>query len=402
MGKLSNKEILEKATITTSEIVSAGALNPAQSDKFIDFVIDVTGLSGKVRIVRFRNDSLDIDKIGVGTRVAMPKSEAKDPGNRRKVNHTKITLTPEMVMVPFELSDEYILENIEGDAVEDTVLRLMATQLSNDLEELYIQGDTLGMVRPEGDIIDGGSTTDVVVDTYLKLQQGWLKRSGGTHIVDNNGGNISHQVFTDMLVEMPFKFRRNRRNLKFFVSDTTEQLFRNNLASRIGGLGDQAAQSEINMTPFGVELVPLALLPQTPFVTEHVSLPGTTIVPLLHKNIVVGSEVVVLQTIDASPKVPTTPFIEATDYDMDYATGTIARKGGALSDPSAVKVTYQSESQIMLTEYRNFVLGIGRDITMERDRNIFAGVTEFALTTRVATQLEETDAVVQGINVGLN
>ena len=66
-----------------------------------------------------------------------------------------------------------------------------------------------------------------------------------------------------MMVEMPSKFKRNKRNLKYFASDTTEQLFRNNLASRATGLGDQAATSEINLAPFGVELVPLALLPQT-------------------------------------------------------------------------------------------------------------------------------------------
>ena len=73
--KLSNQEILEKATITTNEIATAGRLNDAQADAFIDFVIDVTGLQGRVRVVRFRNDKLDIDKIGVGKRVAVPKKE---------------------------------------------------------------------------------------------------------------------------------------------------------------------------------------------------------------------------------------------------------------------------------------------------------------------------------------
>ena len=43
-------------------------------------------------------------------------------------------------MVPWELSDEFVTENLEGENVEDTIMRLMATQLSNDLEELYIQG----------------------------------------------------------------------------------------------------------------------------------------------------------------------------------------------------------------------------------------------------------------------
>lgn len=401
--KMSNEEILQKGAIVTADIAAAGRLNDAQADRFIDFVIDVTGLKGKTRVVRFRNDKLDIDKIGVGRRVAVAKKEAKDPGVRRKASFSKVTLQPEEIMVPWELSDEFVMENLEGERVEDTIMRLMATQMSNDLEELYIQGDKLGAIVPEGDLIDGGSPTDVIVDTYLKLQDGWLKLAGQSHIVDHDGQNISNQVFSDMIVEMPSKFKKNKRNLKFFISDTTEQLFRNNLAARATGLGDQAATSEMNLMPFGIELVPLALLPQTPLITEHVTLTGTTPVALEHKNLIVGGETVVLQTIDDNPLSPVTPFVEGVDYNMDYANGTIARDaGGSLSSPSDVKISYLSQSQMWLTEFRNMILGIGREINVEKDRNIYASVTEFAMTARVAVQMEETDACVLGINIGLN
>ena len=400
---MSNEEILQKAAITTNDIAAAGRLNDAQADAFIDFVIDVTGLKGKTRVVRFRNDKLDIDKIGVGRRVAVAKKEAKDPGVRRKANFSKITLQPEEIMVPWELSDEFVMENLEGERVEDTIMRLMATQMSNDLEELYIQGDKLGAIVPEADLIDGGSPTDVIVDTYLKLQDGWLKLAGQSHIIDHDGQNISNQVFSDMIVEMPSKFKRNKRNLKFFISDTTEQLFRNNLAARATGLGDQAATSQLNLMPFGIELVPLALLPQTPLITEHVTLVDTDIIPLANKNLVVGGETVVLRDIDDNPLSPRTPFVEATDYDMDFANGTIARNGGgSISSPSDIKISYLSQSQMWLTEFRNMILGIGRDIQVEKDRNIYSSVTEFAMTARVAVQMEETDACVLGINIGLN
>lgn len=401
-GKMTNKELLEKAVITTAEIAAAGKLNPEQSDRFIDFVIDVTGLQGRVRVVRFRNDKMDIDKIGVGRRVAVPKKEAVDPGVRRRINTSKITLQPEELMVPFELSDEFVSENLEGEAVEDTIMRLMATQLSNDLEELYIQGDKLGPARLESELVEGGSASDAIVDTYLQLQDGWLKRAGASHVVDNDGANVSHQVFSDMIVEMPSKFKRNKRNLKFFASDTTEQLFRNNLAARATGLGDQASSSQINLMPFGIELVPLALLPQTPLVTEHITLSGTTPVALKNKNIVAGSEILVLQSVNQNPKTPVAPFVNGVDYTLDPAAGTIARIGaGGITDPADLKISYLAESQIFLTEFRNLILGLGRDIRMERDRNIFASTTEFAITARVAVEIEETDAVVLGINIGL-
>ena len=188
------------------------------------------------------------------------------------------------------------------------------------------------------------------------------------------------------------------------MSDTTEQLFRNNLASRATGLGDTAATSEVNLRPFGVEAVSLALLPQTPLITEHltVTIAGSPFA-LKNKNIVTGSELVVLQSIDANPKSPVTPFVEGAgnDYTMDYAAGTFTLLAGAISDPSDIKISYLAESQMWLTEFRNMILGIGREIRMERDRNIFGSVTEFALTARVAVEIEETDAVVLGINIGL-
>jgi hypothetical protein len=373
-----------------------------QADTFIDYVIDVTGLQGRTRVVRFRNENMDIDKVNLGNRVCVPHTEATDPAIRRKVNHSKITLSPKTIMIPWEISDVYLEHNIEGDQIESHIMKMFATAAGNDLEDLYVNGDKLGQLSYEGDILEGGSTTEVVVDTYLKLCDGWLKRAGETHIVDHDGVNIKNQVFSDMIIQMPSKFKKNKRNLKFFINDNTEQLYRNNLSSRATALGDTATMSENNMTPFGIELVPLALLPQTPAATEHVTLSGTTTVNLLYKNIVAGTELVVASDIDNAPKVPRVPYVEGTDYTMDYANGTIVRiGGGSIGDGEEVKVTYQTNSRIFLTEYRNLILAIGREMTMESDRNIYSQVNEFAMSIKVDVNIENTDAVVLGINIGL-
>ena len=60
---ISNEELVEKATITTDALAAGGKLNPAQSDRFIDYVIDQTVLQGNTRVVRFRQESLEIDKM---------------------------------------------------------------------------------------------------------------------------------------------------------------------------------------------------------------------------------------------------------------------------------------------------------------------------------------------------
>jgi hypothetical protein len=395
---MTNKELVQKAIITTDQLAAAGKLNPKQADKFIDLVIDVTGLSGNVRVARFRNEQLDIDKINVGQRVALPKTEAVAPSVRRRVYTSKISLNPKNVVVPFEISNDFMLENIEGEAVEDTVIRMMSTQFANDLEELYIDGDALGPSRVEADLVDGGSATDHIKDSYIALHDGWLKLAQGGHVVDANGANISAAIFSKMIKAMPDKWKRVRRNMRFFSSTDHEQNYRNTVAGRATAAGDAALSSTQNLTPYGVEIVPLPLLSSEPRVVRHLTLSGTTAVATGFKNI---SEVYVLpENLAASA---TAPFVEGTDYTLDAVNGTIARiGGGAIGDGDTVKVTFKTQGQCMLTEYRNFILGIGREITIKRDEDIYADVKQYAIHAKVAVQIEEVDAVVLAYNIGLD
>ena len=161
---ISNNELVEKAIVTTDAIASAGKLNTEQFEQFLDYVIDETALKNNARVVTFDAESLEISKIGIGTRAAVPKAEAKDPGVRRGVSTSKVTLTPKEIMVPIEVSDTFMDVNLIGPSVEDVIMRIFATQLGNDLEELYISGNTDGHARLENSIYDGGSSSLYVAD----------------------------------------------------------------------------------------------------------------------------------------------------------------------------------------------------------------------------------------------
>jgi hypothetical protein len=390
-------ELIEKGIITTSSLASGGKLNPEQADKFLDFVFDETGLKNIVRMVKMKAEQYDIDKVGVGRRVAVPKEEATDPGVRRGVQTSKISMNKKAIMVPFEISEEFFEDNIEGEAVEDRIARMMATQFANNLEELYINGDTLGPAVVQSDILEGGSS-DYVKDSYLALQDGWMKLARNGNIVDAEGANISSNVFSKMKNALPNKYRKRLSQLKYFVPMDTEQNYRQALSARGTSMGDNALQTEERIKAFGVELVPLSLLEAAPLKVAHVTLTGTTAVQLNgDKNI---SDVVVhLQTLAGTPTAP----IAGSDYDLDEAAGTIARSAGStLPNPVSVKVTYRSQTEILLTEARNLILGIGRDIKIKKDLDIFKDVRQWAMTVRVAVQIEETEATVLGKNIGLD
>jgi hypothetical protein len=392
---MTNEELVRKAVITTDALASSGKLNPAQSDRFIDYVVDQSVLKNNARTVRFRNESLDIDKIGIGRRMALPKAEAQDPALRRGVTTSKVSLTPKEIIVPFEIGDVFKEINIEGDSIEDHIIQLMAKQLANDMEELFITGDTLGPARLESDLKEGGDTTRHIKDTYIALANGWSRLADSGHVVDANASNIGLSIFGQMLRNLPTKFRRNKNELRWFLSPDLWQLYIEKLATRATALGDSAAGGG-SVNPFGIQAVPLPLWDLNPIVVEHITLNGTTAVALRYgpvTNLVVHDS--------ALGATATTPYIVTTDYIVDTAAGTIARTGGgAISDGQVVKVTYNAGPQIILTHQMNFILGIGRDIRIEKDRDIYKGVNQYAITAKVAVQFEEVDAIVKAKDIG--
>jgi hypothetical protein len=116
----------------------------------------------------------------------------------------------------------------------------------------------------------------------------------------------------------------------------------------------------------------------------------------------IGTTVIV--TPSSLDKTPTTPYIEDTDYSVDRTNGTLSTVAlGAFNAAGVdIKVTYFSRAQIMLTDMTNLIMAIGRDVRIERDRDIYAGVNQFAITTKIAVQVEEVTATVKGINIGLS
>jgi len=396
MAGIPNEELIAKAVITTDALAASGKLNDKQSETFLDYVIEESVLKENARVIKFRAENLNIDKIGVGGRVAFPKAEATDPGHRRGVSTSQIQLTPREIIVPFEIGDLFKEVSLESpEKIETHIIQMMARQLSNDMEELYILGDTVGPAILESEYLDNGSATQYVKDSYLALQDGWSRLADGANVVDAQGANIGLSIFGQMLRAMPTKFRRNKRALRWFLSPDLWQLYTEKLSTRATALGDSAAGGGEH-GPYGVRPVEVPLWSLQPKVVQHVTLTGTTAVALRFgpiSNVVVSTE-----TLGQTPE---TPYAETTDWVADYTAGTIVRAGGTtIGSGDTVKVTYDANPQVLLTHMNNFVVGIGRDIKIEKDRNIYKGVNEYAIHAKVAVQFEELTAIVKGKNIG--
>jgi len=286
---LTPEQLIEKAIIQTTDMTgdtSGGLLQPEIANKFVDYVIDISVMKNNARMEKIAPDQKYIDKVAVGSRVAEPKTQATTTTTRRGITTERVTITCNPIIVPWEISRETLARNIEGEKFEDHVAKMMATALANDLEELFITGDT--------------SSTD----EFLALADGWAQlASDGGHVydaerrsldtVDATNGVITdaRTIFGNMIRSMPNKFKRNRANLRFFCGTNVAQDYIDALSTRATALGDNALAKRFTLTPFGIELVEVPTIPtdlsyQSPTYSDN-----SYIILTHYQNLIVAFEV---------------------------------------------------------------------------------------------------------------
>lgn len=263
------REIIAKAgTISTGSLSAGGLLNPEQARKFIQQTFDATNLNQIIRHEMRHARSGEIDKIGIDRRIVREKIENKDDGYRAGVKTSQIKYNTTAIRLPWEITEDTLRENIEGQPFEQIVTDLMTTQLGIDLEDLYLNGDenkakakdfSDGATYHKGDEVlkDGklyvfkeehsaGSWNEGHVEEigtkgdadFLKINDGWLKQiSEGGHVYDKRSeSGMSLDFFYKALQSMPNKY--NNGKLRWMMSPRRAQeweLYLLNMAKDHGG-----------------------------------------------------------------------------------------------------------------------------------------------------------------------
>lgn len=268
-----SNELLEKVISTSSIGADAtgggGLLTPQQAGTFIDYMWDSTVLGSQVRKIRMRANEVELDRIAIGERLVRLATEAVDDGVNPAVAFTKVSLGTVKLRLDWELSSESLEDGLEGNALEDHIARLMAAQAANDLEDLAINGDTIGHTN----------------DALLKSFDGWRKRlfyggsvldASGIRLPDGSGaGELHRGTFNAALRAMPRKYMDRRGGLKFFTATGLLQdyMYREQLMDQ-GGFPERGGNTEGGdnnpgstagwspTSPYGVRAVEVPLFPE--------------------------------------------------------------------------------------------------------------------------------------------
>lgn len=244
-----NKEtgLSQKADMALADLsggTDGGLLNPEQNDTFIRNLIDQPTLLRLIRTVPMNSPSMEINKIGFGSRIlrAGVEATALEANDRSKPTTGKVTLNSKEVIAEIRIPYQVLEDNIERGDLENTLLALIAERAALDLEELIIAGDT-----------DSN-------DDYIALTDGVLELAT-SHVVDAAGATVSADIFNSVLKALPTKYRRNKAAMRLISSMDVEQDYRLASSSRGTSLGDAILQGTAALPVFGVPLVGAALMP---------------------------------------------------------------------------------------------------------------------------------------------
>jgi hypothetical protein len=226
---ISNNTIIRKAAIETGSL-SFGLLNPEQARKFIQQTFDATNLGGLVRHEMRTAKTGEIDKIGIGRRIVRKKTENNDNGYRAGVKTSQIEYSTTAVRLPWEITEETLRENIEGQNLEQIITDLMTSQLGVDMEDLYLNGD------------ENTESSDEDYD-FLKINDGWIKQiSNGGHVYDASAaGEMSLDLFYKTLAQIPNKY--NNGKLRWLMSPRRAQEWELFLLNKVIGAGGAVPDS---------------------------------------------------------------------------------------------------------------------------------------------------------------
>lgn len=388
MSGLSNSQLINKAAITSGSFTGAVGLSVDEANTFIDYVVDQSALKNNARVVRMNAATVKIDKIGLGKRILRPAVAVTDPGETVDVSPSQITLAAKEIIAVARVSDDSLEDNIEGDAFVDHLMRMIAAQAGNELEEAFLLG--------RGGVAAGAATH---ID---QLWTGWYAaaRNGGNVVDASAIGTdrfISFKKLSRSLKAMPTQFRTNPANLRMVVASDIEVDYTDLIAGRQSATGDAAIAGNGPMRYGQVSLVSIPRLPidqpvlkaggLSSTLTAAAAAGATTVTVAATTNLAVGDQVAIGRN-TAFEEVRTVTAINTLTLTLNAALERNHANGQAVEEVTA------DGTFGLMTDYRNLVVGIQRDIRVETDRLPRLRATDFVLTMRADVAVENPAAVV--------
>jgi len=282
-----NAQII-KNTITTDS-VSHGILTPYQAKKFLVQTFEATPFQQAIRHVTRTEKSGEIDKIGIGHRLLRPKVENTFDGVTASPTFGVVKYACEATRLDWDITNETLRQNIEGENMDDIVTNLMTKQVGVDSEDLLLNGEenaataeafSASTAYKAGDCVteDGGlyrfreshaagawnaseveRIGDAADKVFLGQNDGIIKALQNGHIIDVSGAKeMELDMFYKAVASMPTRF--NDGTLRWMMSPTRAQQWELFLLNKVinagGAVPESLYKSPVGIPSMGVPMMP--------------------------------------------------------------------------------------------------------------------------------------------------
>lgn len=344
---MTNSEAVSKAIGTSG--IATGVLNPEQARAFVQQVFEATPMLSAARRVMMGAQKVNVDKIGVGSRLLRRKTEGATVPGGATVTTGQVRLDAVSLSLPWEITEDAIRYNIEGERFEETVIGLMTRQVGVDLNDLAWNGRAnppestvlSGAVDADGDTLpvedagsfpetgvlsvgaeriryaardiggfvgltrgydgttpaahESGAEVRLVADWLITALDGWLAQAATTaHALEAGtfSSELGREQFKAMVEAMPTRYlaTASADRLRWIMHPRTAFAFYDSLTQQAVSTGDVILLGATGKAPYGYPIL------------EDPAVPVGTIVFTDPRNLLIGIALDVQVRRDASSR----------------------------------------------------------------------------------------------------
>lgn len=232
--------------IETSALVGNGLLNPDQRDEFYDMVMETSPFWQQHRMEIKQPRTGQIDRMFIAGRKLRKRNENTDANTDSRPDLTSVAYALVGVTIDFDITEESIRYNIEGEGFARRLITRFAERFSLDVEDLHWNGDVAAGAGPD--------------QQFLNINDGWLLDINANGlIVDGatiNAGILSKSHLFAAIQQLPERYAQRLNMYAWIMTTRTRIDYEEYLTDRATAAGDVVlvGQSQA-MTPLGIPII---------------------------------------------------------------------------------------------------------------------------------------------------
>ena len=230
-------------------------LQPDQTDRLIDLLVDESRLLNNVRVIRVNNCKGNIHKVDLCETVTEGACTTSCP-TKTVPQEGMVSWATEKYRAVFDITSDFLECNIERGRARDTFLNQFTKAMRNDMETAAIQGDD--------DVATGDNVAKI--NNLLGVNDGWAKmlyeQVPTCQIIDAGCASPSKYLYYEMKRRIPTRYRSGISEYRWVVPPSAVDHQQLEWTNRETNRGDAALAGGSVPGPWGIPMFEVPLMPE--------------------------------------------------------------------------------------------------------------------------------------------